>query len=359
MSGKVSRKETKKPTYNKKSYTKKSYGRAASKKKKTAFKKNRSYGYGNKLSGCARLFALAQYNPWANFQSAPCVPDFMAMPSKKLFYKIRGTFHAGTQGFGFISLNPYTIMNAAFGSGTNPNYCAPCWRTRATYSSNNTNLPACVDPGGIPSNVDAAYWDSEWSAQFMADNLEQGTGRLDYRCVGGGIKIQYAGAVMERKGQIILLEDPNNDETFCVEPLFTSTVALRRPEASYSALGDGEYAVLWHPRVMTDLDYASSWFANLANLAKYHVLLIIVDGCEPGTPFTFECIMHYELTGSQVPGRTKTDSDPSGLAAVQASISTKPSLQSPNVTAPMKLAEAEARLGHTSRAIYTSRGYIR
>lgn len=369
----VTGKKSARPLFSKKkkSYAKKSYGRNASKTKKTARSKAVRARKVAIMSHCTQAYLKAQYNPWSQFTKPPCVPDFMAMPSYKFSTKIRGTLVTQTNGIGFIALNPYLLNNSAATGGTNPSYCAPLMYSDGTgttlgYSSANNRDPSNV--GGLVGGTKGVFWDSPYSAGQCIAGLF-GDGSLEWRPVGGGVKIRYAGDVMKRQGTILLYEDPNNSQFMFnvgsfLPPIPNNAVnedlIIKKSECAFQALGDGDYAVLYHPRNLGDLDYSSSWNDDLPALAKYDTMYILISGFGISQQaFTFEAIMHWEAIGSAVSSRTRTEADPNGLAGVQSSLSTKPSLQSPAVQHAMKTKEVVAHLAQESGAIFTTSGYIR
>lgn len=259
-------------------------------------------------------------------------------------------------------MNPYiTASDRSHTLSPNYNYLAPLWCSNGvgTPSTLPLNLLWDYNIGTVVTENKPHYWDSPISGDNMELALTNGV-TWEWRPVGGGVKLRYSGNVMQRAGKIYLYEEPENSVALTqtgagVDP----ADLLKQVECSYSALGDGEYAVLWHPRTISDLDYSSAWQSAATDLAKYQTLLIVIQGCASQT-FEFEAIMHWEMIGSQIPSRTKTDSDPSGLAAVQGAMGPSPSLNTPYVTAAFKQREVINKLAHESSAggIYTSRGMI-
>lgn len=350
-------------TFAKKKYAKKAVrktrGRTASKKKRSGLKRARKVHMGPRLGGCALNYIESQYNPFKTFSGDVCVPDFISMPSYKTSFKSRGTFYSngGAGGCAYILLNPYLPTNGPDTSGgpiTNPGYCAPIW-----FSNANTYVAPGVIPGPLlvsPSSVaatiattaTAAYWDSEITAQSAKDSLI-GDGKYDWRIVSVGIKIKYAGNVMNRKGQIILWADPQNSNYMSLHNMDENTL-LKYKEASFEALGDGEYCVTYHPRNISDLAYSSEFGHDLNGLAGYPTLLIAIYGGTQaaGDSYTFEAVSHWELTGSSVPARSKSTADPSGFACAQGIIPTKPSLAPAAAEARLKVAQGNAALSHLS-----------
>lgn len=308
--------------------------------------------YRAKLATCTAHYVESQYNPFKAYGEL-CIPDFISMPSYKFSTKARGNATFNASGVAYVMMNPYAIFNDLDGTvvGTaNQYYQAPIW---ASNGGNNMGSPttiptkALVDPATTLVNVQTSanpyYWDSPVTTAAAKSALD-GDGKWDWRPVSAGIKIKYAGDVMARKGQIILYEDPANSETLSVNNQ-TQAGLLQHVEANFSAFGDGEYAVTYHPRNLSDLDYVSSWWAGgsgVGNIASYPVLLIAIFGGPKNETIVFEARCHWEVTGSAVPSRTKSHSDPTGFAGAQGVIPEKPALVPPSIEGRMKLTEAEA-----------------
>lgn len=316
--------------------------------------------YRAKLAGCTAHYVESQYNPFKSYPGGVCIPDFISMPSYKFSTKARGNATFNSSGCCYVMMNPYIIFNDLDGTvagGSNQYYQAPIW---ASNGGNNMGSPttipskALTDPATTLANVQSAanpyYWDSPVTTAAAKAALA-GDGKWDWRPVSAGIKVKYAGDVMARKGQIVLFEEPTNSETLSTNNQ-TQAGLLQRVEAAFSAFGDGEYAVTYHPRNLSDLDYVSSWAANLADrsgwLSSYPVLLIAIFGGPPNETVVFEAMCHWEITGSAVPSRTKSHSDPNGFGAAQGIIPEKPSLTPPTIEGRKKLVEAEHALNDTS-----------
>ena len=188
-----------------------------------------------------------------------------------------------------------------------------------------------------------------------------GDGKTEWRPVSVGIKLKYAGNVMNRKGQVVLFEEPLNGTTI-TEANQSQTQLLARAEANWSAFGDQEYTVTYHPRSQQDLSYSSEWYNGatvggippMADLAQYGTLLICVFGGPVGEPVVFEAASHWECLGSNFPLRTVSDSDPTGFAAAQGIIPQKPSLGGAGEEAWRKLAQATGKLNGQSGTVHPS-----
>lgn len=312
------------------------------------------------LSQCSAHYVESQYNPFKQYSPGVCVPDFLSMPSYKFSTKMRGTGQLNANGFGYVVLNPYIPANGPDLTETvtnNQNWLAPVWVSnngaktvadQVSFASlaTSTTLKTVVDVNATPN-----YWDSSISAvSFKAAML--GDGNYDWRPVSAGIKIKYSGNVMNRKGTIVLFQDPQNSEWLYNKVNVAQNDFLKYEEAAYSALGEQEYAVTYHPRNLGDLTYASEWFdvvpLTFFEIAKYGVIAMMIYGGPANESFVFEAVEHWEMTGSAVPSRTLSHSDPNGFSSAQAVIPTKPTLNTPFQESKTKLDQAENQLATMS-----------
>jgi len=292
------------------------------------------------LNPCIKDFLKAQFNPWGEFTTPPCIPDLLAMPSYKVSYFAKGQFaSSGTTGIGFICLNPYMIFGHEGGGHTNNFYSSPILYTDQSYprgdisttQARNWNFTG-TNPSfsGMPVGENPAYWNSPWiSDATMNANIQAGA--IDWRLVGAGLKVKYAGAALTRKGVYILYEDPTNYGVIIgtvgssTPKTWGSADLMKEATTSQVAIDEREHCVLWHPRTNGDLDY---FFDNLQTsintsiedrLTGYDNLLIGVfngDTTEDAGVFTWEAIAHYEFVGPLTPDRTKTHSDIQGMSKV-------------------------------------------
>lgn len=341
--------------------TVKKYRKAGKKisKKKLGMKTFRKWQ--SKMGSCTARYIESQYNPFKEYSPPVCVPDFISMPSYKFSTKARGNIIFNASGLAYILMNAYLPTNGEDSTvpiANNRAYCAPIWASNGgTQNANPVVIPTSLltKDSTLKTVTDTCatpvYWDSPINAA-AAINALRGDGNWDWRPVSGGVKIKYAGDVMKRKGQVVLYEEPMNGSSL-TENSQSQAGLLQAVEATFTAFGDQEYAVTYHPRTLSDLDYASSWHSqnmqgDLNELVDYACLLIAVYGGPANESCVFEAKMHWEMTGRLVPSRSKSDSDPAGFAAAQAIIPSKPSTAPPATQASIKGAQAAGELGGQS-----------
>lgn len=332
----------------------------------------KSAGINMKLHGCALEYLKVQYDPWtAGLKEAPCVPDLISFPSFKLMTRARGTMvtdsgAAGTAqntGIGAILMNPYLPSSKILSTSlayANRNWLAPIWYTNANDS---TGAGLNVARDGITfRNMDStmgptvaanhgytpAFWaNSLISSDELLDLLSGQSSSKNYRPVGGGIKVSYSGVLQDRSGSYILYEAPDNENDYNMlggsgnEPpsSITSSDFLLKEETQKTIVSEAPVSVVFHPRHMNDLQYATDYgypqtavvvdkVSNAVNLATYQTLCIAVFGCL-GQSFDFDCVMHWEMIGSGIPSRTPSPSYPNEFAAITNGFPTQPSKKSP------------------------------
>jgi len=331
--------------------------KAAGARKRAPLKRKRaSFNPVNTLiSKEAVSFLQAQYNPWGKFTSPPYVPDLITIPSQKISFIIKGAFKVGSNGLGWVSLNPYSPAGMAAPNASNPYYISPIFSTLATSNATTIDLTEVTSrdwTGGPPSNVYLLpqFWQQQNFGGTAMDNILLGTSDdLDWRVVGAGIKVKYASAVQDRSGTYALYEAPAND-AFLTEQARSFYEIANLRSSTRTAVTEDEVAVTWKPRGVGDLEYASDWLPDAVQLPggvehnngleKYHVLCVAVLGTS-GHTYEFEAVVHYELVGLLANGQTASKCDLVGLGKVQSVITANPSANmTPVQTAYQKLAEA-------------------
>jgi len=184
----------------------------------------------------------------------------------------------------------------------------------------------------------------------MQNTLDKQIDNYDWRPVGGGIKIQYNGAVQSRAGTYYLFEQPNNANWLVAQATDPQpTDLLKFEECAYTIIDENAVSVVHHPRDPTDTSYASNYYfqgdgaySNFSNLATYHTMGILVTGAPTGGSFTFDCVMHWEMVGTAVPSRTMSHADVLGMQKITQTFPIQTPLSDPKVN----LAKAMTRVGY-------------
>lgn len=325
------------------------------------------------LSPCAMDYLKVQYDPW-NLDVSPCVPDTITIPSYKFSTRIRGTVVTSTDAGAIaqIYMNPYLPTNSAMTAGvTNLDYLAPVWVTNGTAGVQNTaiNVWRQVRPATATDiYMSPAYWNSSLTGDYIHKYFTDSVGnRAHWRPVGGGIKVQYQGPISSRSGSYHLWEDPLNSNWLGVATAgVTLPQLLANAECRTTVVTEDAVCVTFHPRHSSDLDYSDEWYTNTssfnpADLAQYPTLAIFISGHSGAySTYNYDCIMHWEMTGTDFPSRTVSHSDPIGTALVESVKDTAPSVE----TAEKQLREKARQLFGTEIARqransgYSTVGYI-
>lgn len=234
----------------------------------------------------------------------------------------KGTLSTGTTGFGFIMFDPV---------GAAVNDRSSVWASDSSYAA---GVTAISGAGVVATNSNSQYS----SADIGATNpLNQ------FRVVGAGVRIRYAGTELNRGGFVNALADPTHSNQ-----TGASLLTIRaEPEAKQFPVNREWTTVLYRPVFNDELNYQSDW--TLAVPA--HV--IVVTAASAATPLTYEyeCFTVHEFQGRSVKGMTPSHSDPTGFAAVNTTALTNPVLRPNQVASPNREKGAL-----TSVAEYISRG---
>lgn len=238
------------------------------------------------FSDCALFYAQAVIDPWG-VSDAPCIPDFYTVPSFKFGTRTRGTFVAGTMGFGYITADPYVVagdVNCL--AGTNVTFIG-------TFATT---------PGETGTNV--ARNNSPFSA------VQFGATAMTYRLVGSGLAVRYVGNEMARGGQMIIYRQ--NFNTTFPNPL-TVNIALQNPETTTVPIDREWHYVTFKPVEADDYDYSTT-------ISGAFSLVILISGATAATAFEYDFVQWFEVIGGNVTNLTPSDSDPIGMAVIKSAM---------------------------------------
>lgn len=234
---------------------------------------------------CTKHYISARLYPFDTMAGA-CLPtDTMTFPSAKLRTMASGTFRLGTGNIGYIaflpawgsdSANIITTTNTSVGTG-------------ATALSAFTNLVSFSFPQ-LPYP----------SASFGANLLG--------RFVAGGIRIQYAGTLMNQNGVAFSYCDPDHSSvtnTLTLNQFGNYDTCRRVMITGQVQMGEDNWITCLDngPAVRSELDFAA---ASSVQATPY--MVIAVQGVA-GDLFEFEVVQHCEIEGTIVPNMTESHAD--------------------------------------------------
>lgn len=281
------------------------------------------------LSSCARLYLHALTNPFVPLSTAemPCIPDLVTLPSHKIYTLARGTMTIGTDGLGFVLVDPFTmISNTAASIGAITSY--PVLYTTGTYANNSINWHPIG--GVLPAGLLGALPNSPYTAA----TAPLSTGQV--RLVGCGLRVRYSGNELYRGGTVTLYRSQGN---LNVTNTATIPTLLQSPLSAMAPVNRGWHSVTYLPDESTELEYhgyGQYWDVTQGAAASHHSLLIavqtpLVPNANVQQTFDFEVAAYFELIGSNL-SLTSSHADPVGIGAIRSVVSTaKLSTQSPEV----------------------------
>lgn len=285
---------------------------------------------GTILSQCAKDYLTALSNPF-DVNRQPCIPDTIAIPSRKFTTSLAFTMHAGTNGVASASVQGLSMISI---DGVQP----------GTFTFNNVNSVGTLTPGVFytgPLSTFPATGPYPWYDPAPPGAISVGVATLNpanapfsqatlaprntlWRLVGCGLTVQATGKLVDRAGQITLIQfDPR--ETFT--NTFTGDMALNRNDWYTGNVTDNPAGVAYYPKHPDDVDYKENLTQPIAifpingaggALIQSSVGALVI-GATPGTPYSCRAIAHFEYVGGNQP-TSESHSDPQGMALATSAV---------------------------------------
>lgn len=268
------------------------------------------------MSTCARQYLLSILDPF-DYAKIPCMPDMSTILSRKVKVFSRGTLVTNSiAGLGFVVMNPF---RAASNTST-ANQQAIRYTALTTYAGSTigTVIPTVGMAGSQPN----------------AEYAISSTGQVAYRIISAGVRARWAGAEVSRGGRYIGIEEPAHYNLNA----HSTTMLLNYDNARSVPITDSDwFSVIYTPKYPLESTYID--IANEPNFLTQvtqaitgpetgtglpFCLGILVESSVVSQLFHFECYVNMELIGDGVRGKTPSESDPVGFAAVMNSIETRP-----------------------------------
>ena len=249
------------------------------------------------LSACSRYYLKALCDPFSLTTGLACIPDLLDIPSQKLAIKARGTLAAGTTGFGFVAVSPFSCSNGN-----------AVYHTLSTYAGGVVNLAVPLATGVTGSIV----------TQFPF-GVNDITNALAHRTVGCGLRVRYLGTELNRSGRMILLRQPVNSSVEGLSPadaLSNNAVPTVEVDRKWKM-------VFWLPNDQNEYAYVHDYFPlQSGDSGEAYRLVIMVDGTTASNSFEWEVVWHKEYISREpgtfsLPNITPSHSDVQGLSAVR------------------------------------------
>jgi len=313
-----------------------------------------------RLSGCARNYAACLRCPfWWRDQSCdaklkslkvtdenPCIPSFPAIKTRKFFAVSTGFFGSTDGNPPFIMFAPHRLANTG-----NVDNVSPPILTSTTTGSNTfpvVDTAAAVIPGCVTS-----WLNTEYTQAALVNGIN--TRGVRFRVVGGGIRVKYTGNIQNASGMYLCVEHPNHlslsQLTTVDASKFDSYFTMSVSNSITNNRSGGWVYLTYTPVDIDDFEFLADPIANNLwpnDAIRNHFIGILVPGAPNGSQlFEWEAIIHYEVIGINVTGKTLTPADPIGLATVVNSVSPEQQ-KSLNTEEPVKAAVKEGASSLTS-----------
>lgn len=262
------------------------------------------------MSQCADEYLRALTVPFSTAKA--CIPDTICMPSMKTKTTARGTFATNAAGFGFIAINPWSMVHSDVTTTANGT-ASPVVASNSSYA--NTFVPQRFDS----TVTDVAYTAS--NSIFSRTQLTNtGADRKQFRLVGCGLRVRYIGTELNRAGRLVMFRSRNNtpppgtynlDNTLRDNYFHTSAVDRQWKEITYfpSRTEDISYGYYDDPSTATTVE-------------DYRIMACLVNGLASSN-MEFEVDALFEIVGGfYAEGITTTPShsDPTGMGAIMSAI---------------------------------------
>lgn len=279
-----------------------------------------------------------------------CVPDLHVLDSLKHRSFLRGSFNAGTTGFGFVAYNPHQSTNDPY--TCRPAYCqnlasaganAPCHPVvYSTAAYTGTEMINDFQDDGTPNYTigGKSITNFPYEQTDFAQNLESSysdawlTGNKRVRLVAAGIRARYTGTELNLGGNMVLFREPDNASLLPSQgDEYSMDEVLAHPNALVIPISRKWKNVVWKPVSEDDYTFCPNGLNGIANSTFQKMLTgsetvlssnsspawplaIIVFGCVAGVSFEYEVFGHYEFIGA-IANKTKSHSDINGVSLVR------------------------------------------
>jgi len=261
------------------------------------------------ISPCSVNYAKVLADPWmVNGPSDICLPDTNSVSSFKFQTRNRGTMTCNAEGFGFITLDPIALANAALVS--------------ILFSNSGT--------GGVGTQIVPATGVPAWCAGINSNSPFEGSSPPTaptniplMRCVVAGVRIRYSGTELNRGGTIVCYKS---------KTLTTSETASNASVASVLQLNTSNaipvdrkwHGISWTPNDETDANYipiGTPWDVIAQSSTKNMAILV---KSVAGNTFDFDVAGYFEAIPYSTAGNTaappsvsRSESDVEGYSFIK------------------------------------------
>jgi len=275
---------------------------------------------GFSMTECARKYFVAIARPFDPDSRGACIPIFPSRPSQKITARKRGTFSAGTTGFGYIAVAP-TIMRDF----------ASIFTTTQFFEQSTINATTASVLGQLLGAFETLPY-NRVDCLPVSDTMPASVAG---RIISYGIRVRYIGTELNLGGSMCLYVDPGhgNLNSFDYASLSSRSEAINLSVSrqwsetvifSFDTI-ETEYpqSLVAVPnssiRVLFPLSSGEALtVSSLDDLTGAVPLVVAVSGATVGATFEYELIAHVEYIGSPTQSaQTVSHVDLDGMSKVQ------------------------------------------
>lgn len=231
---------------------------------------------------CEIEYLAARLDPF-NAKENPCSLGYKNIPSIVVKKQARFQFVTGTQGLGFIAVNPYLALTEDLKSiaYSNTAYAdANAW----TLGAGVTEIPC---PGGVFTQADL-------------QTHEDQPGAVCGRVVSGGIRIKPMGAAVKTQGIMIGRQITAGGDVINLPTIYPTSVQVNDAlqdltKPIFNITNDGEWTtILWNPLTVVEGDMIPHEYFTSSLDVQGASLWLGIQGGEISYPFIGEVVICAE-----------------------------------------------------------------
>jgi len=215
------------------------------------------------------------------------VPDKLNRKTAKRTYFIRGTMKSGTNGFGYVALDPKAFLS---------NDRVAMVHSNGAFTGNSISLNSAA------TGVIADYSNSEFSAASVAAN------GIAARVISAGIRVVNRTPALTKGGVAIGLMEPDQNslsgETFASLGSYPSGRALSGDTSKW-------LHAEWSPTTPADFDFEDVVNSSTTELDTAPLAIAIETETTDPQLYYYEAVVHIELIG-KLSGMSRNVVDPAG-----------------------------------------------
>ncbi len=292
--------------------------------------------HGLHMAPCTRMYAKALVNPFA-VQGLPCIPDNIVLPSYKFMTKARGVFSCGTNGVGYILIDPFQMLvnNGSYVADIGgPHIGGAIYYTNKAYTLGAQRIQSggTLDTGVAVANPGSLFAYSD----FDTNSGTPSVANRQFRLVACGLRVNYIGSNLYNAGRLIIWRNQGCRRLESDLP-YTANDFLQDNYTSLTTVSRGSKYVYYVPDDPTFIaynpynDYCPNLHLLESEAVNHHCMGVYIDGgsVDPNQQsWEFEAVAFFETIGGGFT-LSRSEGDPVGHDVVLSSLPNSAPTQTP------------------------------